>query len=121
MLADEHKGFRAAIGQRHHQLLRVPEHDDHPLALGQQRIDVLGPFHPYPNGASQQANRSVADRRHAGKFDLRKQRFHHEAKTVTKLLAYGLWQHTDKSYWRMAYSVWHGLEGLFVRAICYQL
>jgi hypothetical protein len=31
--ADEHIGFRSAISERHHQLLRVPERDDHPPPL----------------------------------------------------------------------------------------
>ena len=95
--ADEHKGFRAAVGQRHHQLLRVPERDDHLLALSQQGIHVVRPFHPNPDAATQEANRPVADRRQAGEFDLRKQRFHNVVSRRPGDRACGVWHEHEKS------------------------
>jgi hypothetical protein len=77
MPADEDICFRSAIRERHHQLLRVPERDDHALALRQQGIDVLRISHPDSNAATEQADRSVPDRGHAGERDLRKHRFQH--------------------------------------------
>ncbi|HJR77588.1 MAG TPA: hypothetical protein VJ805_11460 [Nitrospiraceae bacterium] len=84
--ADEDICPGPAIGERHHELLCVPERDDHSLTLRQQRIHGLRAFNPYADAVTQQANRSIADRGHAGKLGPRKQRLQH----VVKIRANGL-------------------------------
>jgi hypothetical protein len=52
MPADQHMGFGTAIRQRHHQLLRMPEGDNHPLTLRKQPIHALRSFDAHAHSAA---------------------------------------------------------------------
>jgi hypothetical protein len=80
--ADEDIGGGAAVGKRHHQLLRVPECDDHSFALRKQCIHVLRPFDPHPDRAAQQPYDSIPERGHTGKLDSGEKRFQHATQNL---------------------------------------
>jgi hypothetical protein len=41
MLTDQHMGFKPRNGKRHHQLLSMPEGQDHPLLFCKQAVHML--------------------------------------------------------------------------------
>jgi len=64
MLTDQHMGFESRNGQRHHQLLSMPEGQNHPLLFCEQAVYMLRSFGPPGHRASQHLNDLVADGRH---------------------------------------------------------
>ena len=64
MLTDQHMGFESGNGKRHHQLLSMPEGQDHPLLFCEQAVHMLRAFGAPGHRAAQHLNDPVADRRH---------------------------------------------------------
>ncbi len=69
MLADQHMGFQPGKPQRHHELLGMPERQNHAFPLRKPLGKLLRSFYMPCHGPAQQPNDVITDRRDHRDFE----------------------------------------------------